>query len=179
MLSCWFISSTLLHNAMRKSDTFFRATRYFMHSVPSTGIAHCFVWWTVRIPHPVHRKCMRPKMHDVFRYINTCSKQHGCINKNKVVGIYFIYRNVLRPILVLVIFRLLFFSHCYSYCKLFRAIQCDTITTRYFRVRSKADTEPATKMWDKRENKKEMLRNACIGNIPGSPWSQSWSNCHR
>ena len=28
MLFCWFISSTLLHNAMRKFRTFFRATRY-------------------------------------------------------------------------------------------------------------------------------------------------------
>jgi len=29
MLFCWFTSPTLLHNAMRKFGTFFRATRYF------------------------------------------------------------------------------------------------------------------------------------------------------
>ena len=33
MLFCWFTSSTLLHNAMRKFGTFFRATRYINNQI--------------------------------------------------------------------------------------------------------------------------------------------------
>jgi len=41
MLFCWFISPTLLHNAMQKFGTFFRATQNTKVSCRRTALNHC------------------------------------------------------------------------------------------------------------------------------------------